>query len=148
MASRVRVVVEADIRPTEDEEKVIQAIRNFFDPDTVSIEGDPGYTRRIIAVSYTLASLERLRHILRVQRILDAARKAMKRGKSSDRLVFMLHKQAMSVGRASFVGGENESPLGAITVVIEHPEPDRVIDWLAPPTVRGRPVFELDRPPE
>ncbi len=144
----VRVVVEADIRPTEDEEKVVDVIKRIFDPEVIRVEGEPDSTRRLVASASTLSSLEKLRYALRAQRILDAARKAMRRGLGEGRLVFYLHKQALTVGRLSFVGGDFESPLGAVMVVIEHPEPKRVIDWLAPPTVRGRPVFELDRPPE
>ncbi len=142
-----RIVVEADIRPTEDPEKVLKAISTFFEPDTINIVGSKG-TKRAIAVSYTLKSLQKLRYLLRAERILDAARKVMRKGLREDKLVFYIHKQAAYVGKVSFVSGDNESPLGAIVVTIEHPDPKRVIDWLAPPTVRGRPVFELDQPPE
>ncbi|MCE4624283.1 MAG: hypothetical protein F7C35_00250 [Desulfurococcales archaeon] len=144
---KVRVVVEADIRPTESEEKVKKALLNIIDPETVSIEGESGI-RRIVMTSSTLRSLEKLRYMLRAERILDAARKAMRRGVQGDRLVFYLHKQALYVGRLSFVGGDAESPMGAVRVTVEHPDPKRVIDWLAPPTVRGRPIFEIREPPE
>lgn len=144
---RVRVVVEADIRPTEDEEKVKEALLNIIKPESITVEGGYG-VRRLIMTSSTLRSLEPLRQLLRAERILDAARKVMKRGVQPGRLVFYLHKQALYVGHLSFVGGDNESPMGAVMVIIEHPEPRLVIDWLAPPTSRGRPVFEMDRPPE
>jgi predicted RNA binding protein with dsRBD fold (UPF0201 family) len=140
--------VEADIRPTEDEERVLEAVKKIVEPEVVRIEGEEGSTRRLVASASSLRSLEKLRYMLRAQRILDAARKAMRKGLGEGRLVFYLHKQALSVGKLSFVGGDFESPLGAVMVIIEHPEPKRVIDWLAPPTVRGRPVFELDQPPE
>ena len=143
----VRVVVEADIRPTESEEKVKEALLRIIEPDTISIEGEYG-TRRIIMEARSLRSLERLRRLLRTERILDAARKVMRRGVQGGRLVFRLHKQALTVGRLSFVGSDSESPMGAVVVVVEHPDPKRVVDWLAPPTVRGRPVFEIEEPPE
>jgi predicted RNA binding protein with dsRBD fold (UPF0201 family) len=143
---RVRVVVEADIRPTEDEEKVKQALLKIIDPETVRIEGETGI-RRIVMESSSLHSLERLRRLLRTERILDAARKMMRRGLEKDRVVFALHKQALTVGKLSFISGDNESPLGAVTVTIIHPEPKKVVDWLAPPTVRGRPIFEIEEPP-
>lgn len=145
--ARVRVVVEADIRPTEDEEKVRQALERIIEPETVRVEGEAG-TRRIVMSSSTLRSLEPLRRLLRQERVLDAARKVMRRGVQGERLVFYLHKQALYVGHLSFVGGDQESPMGAVAVIIEHPEPRRVIDWLAPPTLRGRPVFEVEEPPE
>ncbi len=143
----MRVVVEADIRPTESEEKVRGALLHIIEPERIIVEGEGG-TRRIVMESNTLRSLEKLRRLLRAERVLDAARKAMRRGIQRDRLVFLLHKQALTVGRLSFVGSNSESPMGAVTVIIEHPEPKRVLDWLAPPTVRGRPVFEIREPPE
>ncbi len=142
---RVRVVVEAEARPTEDPEKVKEAILRVIDPDGIRVEGED--YKVIIAESTRLESLEKLRRLLRVERILDAARGAMRRGVEQGRLVFYLHKQALYSGRLSFVSGDHESPMGAVRIIIEHPEPKRVIDWLAPPTVRGRPVFELDTPP-
>lgn len=140
-----KVVVVAEVRPTESIEKVRSAILNIIDPDVIDVEGDD--FKRIVAISSDIRSLERLRRLLRVERILDAARGAMKKGLSSGRLEFYLHKQALYAGRLSFVSGDFESPLGAIHVVIEHPEPKKVLDWLAPPTSRGRPIFELDTPP-
>ena len=137
--------MEAEVRPTEDPEKVKQAILNIIDPDVVRVE-DLGQSRIMIAESNSLRALEKLHRLLRVERILDAARGAMKRGLSGNRLVFHLHKQAAYKGRLSFVSGDHESPLGSIRVVIEHSSPRDVLDWLAPPTVRGRPVFERGVP--
>jgi len=143
--SRVRVVVEAEARPTEDLEKVKQAILRIIEPDDIYVEGED--YRRVVAVSSSLESLQKLRWMLRAERILDAARGAMRKGVEPGRLTFYLHKQALYNGRLSFVSGDYESPLGAVRITIEHPEPRRVVDWLAPPTVRGRPVFELEEPP-
>jgi len=138
-------VVEAEARPTEDVEKVKQAILRIIEPEDIVVEGED--YRRIVATASSLESLQKLRWMLRAERILDAARGAMRKGVEPGRLTFYLHKQALYNGRLSFISGDFESPLGAVRVVIEHPEPRRVIDWLAPPTVRGRPVFELDKPP-
>ncbi|MCE4601464.1 MAG: hypothetical protein F7C38_07935 [Desulfurococcales archaeon] len=142
---RVRIVVEAEARPTEDVEKVKSAILNVIDPDDIIVEEN--HYRRVLATSSRLESLERLRRLLRVERILDAARSAMKKGLTQDKLVFNLHKQALYAGRLSFVSGDFESPMGAVRVTIEHPEPRKVLDWLAPPTSKGKPLFELDYPP-
>ncbi|MCE4603281.1 MAG: hypothetical protein F7B18_08875 [Desulfurococcales archaeon] len=143
--ARVRVVVEAEIRPTEDPDKVLKAVESFFTPDTVRVE-DLGSTRILVAEAGSLRSLEKLHWLLRAERILDAARGMLRRGIHGDRLVFHLHKQAAYVGRLSFVSGDHESPMGAIRITVEHPDPRQVVDWLAPPTVRGRPVFEKPMP--
>jgi len=61
-------------------------------------------------------------------------------------LVFMLHKQALAAGRVSLVDSPSESPLGAVVVRVEHPDPARVVDWLAPPTKDGRPIYVAGLP--
>ncbi len=143
---KARIVVEVEVRPTEDRDKVLRALRNVFDPQSVRFER-VGDSEVIIAESNTLASLFKLYYALRAERILDAARGALKKGvKSKDRMVFFLHKQAAFQGKISFVDGDHESPLGAIRFEVEHPDVKAVIDWLAPYTVRGRPVFEREMP--
>ncbi|GBF08702.1 UPF0201 protein [Aeropyrum pernix] len=144
--SRVRITVEAEVRPTEDREKVLKAVRNVVEPESVRFE-KIGSTEILVGESSTLASLSRLHSILRAERILDAARGAMKKGvQGADRMTIYLHKQAAYKGRLSFVSSDHESPMGAIRITIEHPNVREVIDWLAPPTVRGRPVFERRMP--
>lgn len=143
--ARGRVVVEVEVRPTESLERVLGAVRRLIDIEDYSVE-EAGNVKVLVATS-SLRGLERLHRLLREQRILDAARSVLRRGRQQGRIVFYLHKQAATVGKVSFVGGDQESPLGAIRVTIEYPDPDRVIDWLAPPTVMGRPLWEHE-PPE
>ncbi|MEB2837387.1 MAG: hypothetical protein GSR80_000775 [Desulfurococcales archaeon] len=142
--ARGRVVVEAEVRPTESLEKVLAAVKSIVDIEDYHVE-EAGRTKLLVATA-GIAGLRRLHRLLREQRILDAARSVLKRGAGQGRIVFYLHKQAATVGKISFVGGDQESPMGAIRVVIEHPEPERVIDWLAPPTAFGRPLWEHDMP--
>jgi len=54
-----RVVVEAQLRPTEDEAKVMQAILNVFDPDEME-KIDMGDYTLIRASSSRLSSLSKL----------------------------------------------------------------------------------------
>ena len=141
----VRVVVEAEVRPTEDYDKVLEAVKAFFEPDALRVER-AGRSTVIVAVSESIMSLEKLHQALRLERILDAARKAMRKGLQGDTLIFYIHKQAALRGRLSFVSSDAESPLGAIRFTIYHPEPEKVIDWLAPPTRQGKPLYEKEPP--
>ena len=143
--AEVRVVVESEVRPTEDEAKVLKAVRAFFEPERVRFE-EVGDLKVIVAESGSLRSLVRLHRMLRASRILDSARSALRRGIQGDRIVFHLHKQAAYNGRISFVSGDHESPLGSIRFTIEHPRPGEVVDWLAPRTSRGRPLWEREMP--
>lgn len=143
--ARGRVVVEAEIRPTEDPDKVRRAVENIIDPNEVRVEELAG-TKILIAESRGLHGLAKLHRLLRQQRILDAARSVLRKSVQGNRIVFYLHKQAALMGKVSFVSGDHESPLGAIRVTIEHPDPKAVVDWLAPPTAMGKPLWEKEMP--
>ncbi|WP_228546751.1 hypothetical protein [Hyperthermus butylicus] len=41
---------------------------------------------------------------------------------------------------------DSEAPLGPITFIVEHSNPREVVDWLAPPTRMGRPIYEKPMP--
>jgi Uncharacterized protein conserved in archaea len=142
---KLKVVVETEIRPTEDEERVLRAVTNIFDAEKVEII-DFGASRILVASSNSVSSLLKLHRAFRAERILDAARSVLKRGVRGSTIVFHLHKQAAYMGRVSFVDGDQESPLGAIRVTIHYSNPEDIIDWLAPPTSKGKPLWEKEMP--
>ncbi len=141
-----KVRVEAEIRPTEDVERVKRAVLNLFRPDTIRVEDLGSGYKLLVAESYSLRGLLRLWEGLRRERILDAARGYMLRGISGDTLVFKLNKQAAYVGRVSLVDLDSEAPMGPIVFTVEHSDPRAVVDWLAPPTRMGRPIREYPMP--
>ncbi len=141
----MKIVVEAEIRPTEDEEKVKKAVLNFFTPSNIRVE-ERGRRKVLIAEADRPEALQKLHLKLREQRILDAARSMIMRWSSEDRVVFYLHKQAAFMNHIAFCLPEGESPLGPIKVEIFETDVKAVIDWLAPPTSRGRPLFEREAP--
>lgn len=141
----MKIIVEAEIRPTEDEEKVKKAILSFFDPSSIRVE-DRGRYKVLIAEASEPEALRKLHSKLREQRILDAARSMMMRWSSKDKVVFYLHKQAAFMDYVTFCLPENESPLGPIKVEVTEVDAKEAIDWLAPPTSKGRPLFEREPP--
>jgi len=140
-----RVTVKAEVRPTEDFEKVKKALLNFFTPERIEHvkEGDYDY---IVGYAKSLESLSKLHEALRRERILDAARKIFKSNTVGNLLIFSINKQAAYRGRVSFVTTPAESPLGAITFIVEYEDIWKVIDWLAPKTERGKPLWEHEVP--
>ncbi len=142
-----KVTFVAEVRPSEDEDKVKVAIMNFFDFESIRVEEKP-LGKVIFAEANSLSSLKKMHRVLREERILDAARKYLRRGIQGKKITFMIHKQAASVGVLSFVDDERESPLGPIEVTIEYENPEEVVDWLAPKTARGRPLWENPIPDE
>ncbi len=142
----VKVRVEVEVRPTEDLEKVRKALLNVFEPGEIKvIERDRGY-KLIVGESRSYRSLIKIHELIRRERIMDAARSMLRRGVIGNMLIFKVNKQAALQGRLSFVESDSESPMGAITFIVETSNPYEVIDWLAPKTSMGKPLWEKDMP--
>jgi len=103
------------------------ALRNLF-PD-LRVESREG---RIIG---TTENLDRLRELIRNQRIRDTARRQLLAGRRGDRTEVSLSKQAAFVGVVNFAVS---SPLGDITVEIESDDLEAAIDYVAESTVASR----------
>ncbi len=120
----IRVRVETPCHRTEDPAKVKAAMRNLF-PDLVfDREGD-------VVVGRT-ASLDRLRELIRNQKIRDTARGQFLAGRRDDRTQVRLNKQAATMGVVNFQGG---APLGDLVVDIESDDLAAAIDFVAESTV-------------
>ena len=136
MSISVRVL--ATVNPTEIQDKVEKAILNFFPVElklqesTLSGDGD-------------LECLRTLHLRLREERILDTTRKIFLNGIKGDTTRFRLNKQVACIGKLNFPPGEES--LGSIHVEISAQNMGdllNVIDWLAPETIDGKPVEEID----
>jgi len=119
-----RVRVETPSHPTENPEKVMIALRNLF-PD-LRIESREG---RIVG---TTEHVDRLRELIRTQRIRDTARRQLLAGRRGNRTTVSLSKQAAFVGVVNFAAS---SPLGDIVVEIESDDLEAAIDYVAESTV-------------
>jgi hypothetical protein len=132
----------ACVNPTEDASKVCEALTR--------ISGIAPRLDDNIAVIYcNHGDLQIFHHLLRDEEILDTARSVLEKGINSpeEKISFMLNKQVAFVGRISFPAGEEE--LGSIHVEIQcnEGELEDIINWLAPPTEEGKPVYEMEMPP-
>ena len=130
----ITIRVEAEINPTEAEEKVKVAVAKLFgDMPTVT---QPAYMGSVlIAEAKGQEPLETLRNLLRRDRIRNAARKVLFAGIRGNMIGFFLNKQVAFAGHVSFSQEVAESPLGPIKVTIECENPRELIDWLAPKTI-------------
>jgi len=130
----VTVHVEVDVNPTEDEEKVKKAINNIlYNPVFTSEPAFQGY--KLKATASGQESLLNFRHLLRNDRVRDAARKVLYRAIRNDNEInFYINKQVACAGHVSFSEETAESPLGPIHVVIKTLTPKLLIDWLAEKT--------------
>ncbi len=132
----MRLRVEAEVRPTETQEKVEAAIKQIFPTLELTRAGDS-----VVGESTDVGSLSKFHQRLRQQAILDSARSVMLARRRGGSTQIMLNKQVAFVGKVNFTGGE--SPLGPIVVTLEAPDLERLIDYLAPRTRDGRPIREI-----
>lgn len=123
----LRVRVEAPCRGTESAAKVRLAVLQLFPELVFETEED-----RLVG---TAASLDRLRELIRAQRIRDTARGQFLAGRQGNRTRVVLNKQAAFMGVVSFAAG---SALGDIEVEIESDDLLAVIDYVAESTVEPK----------
>ncbi len=136
LAKKVEIEIETEINPTEDEEKVIQAIKNIF-PDA-EIEIEDGKLRA------RAWDLKKFRDLLRRQRILDTARSELLRGRSGNEITIYLNKQTAYISKVNFA--DEDAILSPIKVTFRlYGIPvGKFVDYLAPPTKAGKPIREVD----
>lgn len=111
------------IQPTEDPEKVAEAIRNVFGDIPLKQKDD-----EINAHLEDVISLHSFRSKIAQDRIRDTLRRVFTRWSDGDRLGFGLNRQAAFAGHVS-LNLDNEDPMGPIEVEIRG-DIGRVIDFL------------------
>ena len=127
--------VEADINPTESEEKVKKAVENLF--GELPLQTRPGYRATTLTAEVkSQEPLIKFRNLLRMDHIRDAARKVLLTRTEGNAVRFFLNKQVAFAGHVSFSEEIGESPLGPIRVTIKTENPQQLITWLAPKTIR------------
>ena len=129
--NEIMTIIEAEVNPTENLEKVKLAIENVFGAVEFEVQ-----TRKrcstLIARAKGTDGLTKLQNLLQRERIRNAARSVLFRGLDDKSIVFYLNKQVAYAGHVSFSEPTGESPLGPIKVEISCDNPKELIEWLAP----------------
>ena len=125
----MRITVEAEVNPTESEEKIRKAIENLFGAMQMQTQTKDDLTL-VVATASSRESFTKLYNILRRERIRAAARKVMLEGLDEKTITFCLNKQVAHAGQVSFSDEAAESPLGPLRITIETDNPRELIDWL------------------
>ena len=137
----VTVKISALVYPTELQEKVKTAITNIV-PVELNFQ-DFGVPR--LFGEGNIENLRKLHLLLREEQILDTARHIFLSGIEGDTIQFRVSKQVAYVGKVNFPAGEES--LGSIYVEISSENKEellKIIDWLAPETIDGKPVVEIE----
>ena len=131
----VTVLVETEVNPTEDEEKVRAAINNVLGNATITVKPEQrGST--LFAEAKGQDSLTKLRNIMRNDRVRDASRRLLLKATRGNTIKFYLNKQVAFAGHVSFSEETSESPLGPIRFTIETDNPQQLVEWLGEKTER------------
>ena len=130
----ITVHIEAEVNPTESEDKVKKAIESIFGPLQTKLQTvNKGGV--LTAEISTREPLIKLQNLLRRERIRAAARIAMLEGADRKTLTFYLNKQVAFAGHVSFAKETAESPLGPIKVKIACKNPKEIVNWLTSETM-------------
>ena len=136
--NEIVVHVEVEVNPTEDLEKVKQAVENIFGAVTFKVESRK-WGSLLIAKTTGTEGLTKLYHLLGRERIRAAARKVFFSGMDEKSVTFYLNKQVAYAGHISFSQQTAESPLGPINVQIRCSNPRKLIEWLTPKPPKRNP---------
>lgn len=127
------IEIEVEVNPTEDLIKVRQTVENIFVGLNFK-ETQRDEMKFLIAYGEGSSILAKFAHILKRERIRDAARTVLYQGIAGNTITFFLNKQVAYAGHISFCEPVGESPLGPIRVRILSGDPRKLIEWLAPKT--------------
>jgi predicted RNA binding protein with dsRBD fold (UPF0201 family) len=120
---KCKITARARVNPTEDQDKVINAISNIFKFDELEI--GEGY----VSVTGENESLLDLRESLKLRKIRDTAERIFINGIEENKIKFSLSKQAALVSIPNFVD-KGMSILGEIDVTIETDDVEGFIKWM------------------
>lgn len=138
----IEVEVCAQVHPTEDKDRVRAAIGNIFPGLKYQYEEGYGMTSRLTGRGDE-DCLNTVHEQLRNRKILDTARANLHI--EGGMITFRLNKQAATAGKVSFPA--DDETLGSIWVEIRAGDrsiAENIVDWLAPPTEHGHPLFEIE----
>lgn len=128
ITSRIDLKVEAIVNPSEDTQKVIDAIANLF----TRCSPEVSFRSRVVGRAVGSDSLALLYEQVRSRSAMGVLRRMLLDNRVGDSTSFLLNKQAATSGIAAVIEEEQESPLGPIRVTISCEELDALVDWLVP----------------
>ena len=121
-----RIRVRAGISPSEDPQKVLEAILNVMPGCTGEIRGHAAEAR-----SGDMADLDHIRESLASRQTLGGLRRNMAGNVRDGTTRFLLNRQAAYAGVAAVCDTPEESPLGPIEVEVESRRIDDIIQWVS-----------------
>ncbi|MCS7146101.1 MAG: RNA-binding domain-containing protein [Nitrososphaerota archaeon] len=125
----LRIVVRAEVYPTEDVERVVRAVRKVF-PTLEFRVSEEGGRVHVEAESTELSALKYLKDNWRLRRVRKAVERILKSGSGSGVVRARLSKHAAYVGVASLLDEDERPGVGEISLEVETDEVEELIKWL------------------
>jgi predicted RNA binding protein with dsRBD fold (UPF0201 family) len=122
------LALEATVSPSEDPEKVLQAVKNIVGEAQFNTNAGPHSVR---LVTEDPRALVHIRDQLRDRHVRSAARRQMLQKSSGRSTNLMLNRQAAAAGVIALCGSPEESPLGPIYLILESENIGAAVDYLA-----------------
>ena len=117
----------AAVNPSEDPEKVQQAISNVLQDMNFKYENGS-----IKGTSNDLQSLTKIYETIKSRKSTKTYRRQMRYNLQGDTTWFYLNKQAAFVNAIALCEESDESPLGPIKILLHSKNIDKVMEWIVP----------------
>lgn len=111
------------VNPTEELDKVIEALSNIFDFDELIIKENQ------VKVCGELSCLDNVKDSFEARKIRETARKILIKGLQNNHVHFKLSKQAAFAGKVNLLTDEL-SALGEIEIDVGCENPEEFVDWI------------------
>ncbi len=129
----IHIIITATVNPTENEDKVLHAIRNLVDGHGNIKIKVLGIAKKEIIVDGGPELLSNLKHEISVRQIQPLVRNLLLKNKIETTSFLLLNKQALYANRIVICESPSESPLGPVKIKIEtnsKEDLDLIIYWL------------------
>ncbi len=146
----ISLKIKMNLYPTEEKENLVNLF-NFFFPFEIITTSEPD-SSGVSEMSAEITGGDALNFIytqVRRQRTVEAFRHFIlpRIIFNTNSCKFLIHKQALSMGKVVLCKTQHESPLGPVYLEFKANKIEDVIEYLFPPTEKGR-VLEIDFSPE
>ena len=135
----ITLLLIAEVKATEDLEKVQKALLNICPSAQIEVSSDPSGSTMIRGRAEGPEALTHLAKKFGEERILEAVRQVLIKSVKGNILSFALHRQAAFMGRIHLCDPDDISAMGPIRVEIHAQNISDVIDYISPPTIDGKP---------
>ena len=131
----------AKVKPTEDIEKVKSAMLNLWPPATFKVISQNHQGTFLEGYANGPEAIATLSKKFREQRILQAVRNQLLNLVEENMVIFGMQRQAAYANRFHLCDLNDYSAMGPIQVKITANYIHDIIDYISPPTEKGKPQF-------